>query len=422
DPKANPIAQTAFLVEDFVPERLELKLEPAVRALVPDEPGTINLAGRYLYGPPAAGLAVEGEIAVRLAKGDLPGFPGYRFGLADDQVSPVRKPLEALPATDAEGKAQIAVRLPALPNTLRPLEADVILKLRESGGRTIERTVTLPVDPHAARIGIKPLFANNQVREGEPGRFEVILVGADGRPAEAKGLKWELKRLEARWQWYSRDGSWNFEPVTHTRRIATGTADASAGTPARIEANVDWGRYRLEVSTADGSDAMSSLVFTAGYFADEAADSPEVLDVALDKPSYGPGETARLKIATRMAGRAFVTVLGGAGLASTREVDLPAGGGEVPIRVEDSWSPGAYVTVMHYRPMDEGAKRMPSRALGLRWLAVDQTPRLLDVSLRAPEKVKSGSTLTVPIKVGGLAAGEEARITVAATDVGILNL
>src|SRR5581483_991235 len=421
DPKANPIAQTAFLVEDFVPERLELKLEPAVRALVPDEPGTINLAGRYLYGPPAAGLAVEGEIAVRLAKGDLPGFPGYRFGLADDQVSPVRKPLEALPATDAEGKAQIAVRLPALPNTLRPLEADVILKLRESGGRTIERTVTLPVDPHAARIGIKPLFANNQVREGEPARFEAILVGADGRPAEAKDLKWELKRLEARWQWYSRDGSWNFEPVTHTRRIATGTADASAASPARIETNVDWGRYRLEVSTSDGSDVMSSLVFTAGYFADEAADSPEVLDVALDKPSYSPGETARLKIATRMAGRAFVTVLG-AGLASTREVDLPAGGGEVPIRVEDSWSPGAYVTVMHYRPMDEGARRMPSRALGLRWLAVDQTPRLLGVSLGAPEKVKSGSTLTVPIKVGGLAAGEEARITVAATDVGILNL
>ena len=30
--------------------------------------------------------------------------------------------------------------------------------------------------------------------------------------------------------------------------------------------------------------------------------------------------------------------------------------------------------------------------------------------------------LTVPIKVAGLAAGEEARVTVAATDVGILNL
>ena len=36
--------------------------------------------------------------------------------------------------------------------------------------------------------------------------------------------------------------------------------------------------------------------------------------------------------------------------------------------------------------------------------------------------MKSGSTLTVPVKVAGLAAGEEARVTLAAVDVGILNL
>src|SRR6185503_11257545 len=324
-----------------------------------------------------------------------------------------------LPATDAEGKADIAVQLPGLPKTSRPLEADVILKLRESGGRTIERTITLPVDLKSPRIGIKPLFANNQAQEGAPARFEAIVLGSDGKAIEAKGLKWELMRLDQRWQWYSRDGSWNYEPVTHTRRMATGTADAAAGVPAKIEAKVDWGRYRLEVSAADGSGLISSVVFSAGYYADEAADSPEMLDVALDKPAYRAGETARVKIATRLPGRALIAVMS-SGLASTQEVDVPAGGAEVAIRVRDDWSPGAYVSVMLYRPMDEKAKRMPGRALGLRWLAVDQAPRMLKVSLDAPEKVMSGAMLTVPIKVAGLAAGEEARITVAATDVGIL--
>jgi len=421
DPKSAAIAQAAFLVEDFVPERLDLKLEPAVEALSPREPGSIRVAGRYLYGPPAAGLAVEGEIAVKLAKGDVPGFAGYKFGLADEQIAPVRKPLEGLPTTDANGKADIHVVLPALPSTARPLEADVILKLRESGGRTIERTITLPVDLKSARIGIKPLFKGGQAEQGEVVRFEAIVVGADGTPIEAKGLKWELRRLEYRWQWYSRDGSWNFEPVTNTRRIASGMADALPGTPAKIETKVDWGRYRLEVSTADGSGIISSMVFSAGYYADETADSPEVLDVALDKPAYKPGETARVKIASRVAGRALIAVMN-SGLANAQEVDVPAGGAEIPLRVSDDWSPGAYVAVMLFRPMDEKAKRMPSRALGLRWLAVDQTPRLLNVRLDAPERVKSGSTLTVPVKVAGLIVGEEARITVAATDVGILNL
>ncbi len=134
--KASAIAQAAFLVEDFVPERLELQLEPIAKALSPDQAGTINLFGRYLYGPPAAGLAIEGEVVVKASNRDVPGFSGYRFGLADEQISPMRKPLEQLPFTDAQGRAAIALRLPALPRTARQLEADVILKLRESGGRT----------------------------------------------------------------------------------------------------------------------------------------------------------------------------------------------------------------------------------------------------------------------------------------------
>ena len=157
--------------------------------------------------------------------------------------------------------------LPALPKTSRPLEADVILKLRESGGRTIERTVTLPIDLKSPRVGIKALFKGGQAEEGEFARFEAILLGPDGKAIETKGLKWELMRLENRWQWYSRDGSWNFESQTSTRRVAAGTADAAPGTPAKIEAKVDWGRYRLEVSTADGSGLIiSSLVFSAALY------------------------------------------------------------------------------------------------------------------------------------------------------------
>jgi alpha-2-macroglobulin len=421
DPKADPIAQAAFLVEDFVPERLELKLEAGTPYLTTQEPGKIKLTGRYLYGPPAVGLATEGEIVVKASTKDVPGFAGYRFGLADEQISAARKPLEGLPATDAEGKADVPVALPPITRTNRPLEADVILKLRESGGRVIERTITMPIDMKSPRIGIKPLFTNGQVAEGDRARFNAIMLDRDNKSVEAKGLKWELLRLDQRWQWYSRDGSWNYESATQTRRVGAGTVDALAGTPALIETNLDWGRYRLEVSDSDGTGLISSTVFSVGFFAEEGADSPETLDVALDKPSYLAGDTARVKVTSRSGGHALVAVLN-SGLAASQEVDLPAGGGEIPIRVASDWGPGAYVTVLLYRPMDEKAKRMPSRALGLRWLTIDQTPRTIGIGLDLPEKVKSASLLKVPVKLTGLAAGEEARVTLAAVDVGILNL
>ncbi len=126
-----------------------------------------------------------------------------------------------------------------------------------------------------------------------------------------------------------------------------------------------------------------------------------MLEVALDKASYKPGDTAKLRIASKLGGKALIAVLGN-GLLSTQEVDIAKGGGDVDITVGDNWGPGAYATALLYRPMDEQAKRMPSRAIGVQWIGVDQSSRTLKVSLPTEAKIKSGTTLTVPVKIDGL--------------------
>ena len=40
---------------------------------------------------------------------ELPGFPGYSFGLFDDDVTAVRQEFDDLPNTDAAGKATFPV-------------------------------------------------------------------------------------------------------------------------------------------------------------------------------------------------------------------------------------------------------------------------------------------------------------------------
>jgi uncharacterized protein YfaS (alpha-2-macroglobulin family) len=421
DPKSDPLFAFAFLVEDFVPERLALDLKPAASALVPEVPATINVAGRYLYGPPAANLAAEGEVVVKAGSRELPGFPGFRFGLADERITAVRKALEGLPSTNAKGELPVEVLLPAIPRTAQPLTAEVMVRLREPGGRAIERKVTLPVDPRLPRIGIKPGFTGDAAAEGETATFETILIDEQGRRVGGKRLAWTLYRLESNWQWYRRDDQWQYEAVTLTRKVANGTVDSRSDAAAAIAQRLDYGRYRLEVASTEQGGPVSSYVFTAGWFGGEQADTPEMLDVALDKASYKPGETAKLKVAARQGGKLLVTVLG-TGLVSHRTLDLPNGGGEVSLDVGRDWGAGAYVAATLYRPLDEKARRMPSRAIGLKWLQVDQSGRTLQVALATPEKVGSGGKLVVPLKVEGLARGEEARVTVAAVDAGILSL
>ncbi|MFP3921053.1 MAG: MG2 domain-containing protein [Dichotomicrobium sp.] len=424
DPEAPAIGETAFLVEDYVPQRMEMTLTAGDAPASPETPARIMLDGRYLYGAPAAGLQVEGEIRLAPTR-TVDAHPGYVFGLAEDEATPARAPLSDLPRTDDEGRAEITAPLPALPETTRPLKADVTLRLREPGGRAISETTNLPVAGEGTNIGIKPQFDGGRVPENSEAGFDVIAVDGEGERIESGELTWELLRVQRRYQWYSRNGRWDYEPVTYTERAASGTLSAAAtGEPAGVTAPVGYGRYRLEIARAsDGPRAMpvASYDFTAGWYVADAADSPDILDLSLDRKSYRPGETMQVRLAPRMAGKAIVSVVADE-LLATREIEVPADGATVSFTVREEWGPGAYVTASLLRPMRAEAGRMPSRAVGVAWVPLDQGANRLDVALDAPEKMRPRQTMSLPVQLSGLREGDTAYLTVAAVDVGILNL
>jgi len=423
DPKGKPLATIDFLVEDFVPDRIEFDLTTDATALPADRPIQASVDGRFLYGAPAGDLRLEGDITVAPTTG-LPAYPTYRFGMEDEEVTPVRDTLTGLPRTDSHGKATFDVFAPALPETTRPLEATVSVRMREAGGRAVERELTLPIEQTGAMIGVRPLFEGDSVPEGSTADFDVIVVDRNGNRVAARGLRWELLRVERSFQWYRTDGRWSYDPVTYTTRVADGTVDVAADQPARVSGTVDWGRYRLEIASADTDGAVTSVDFNAGWYVEASgADSPDTLDVSLDKPLYSVGDTATVTIASRFAGKAIVTIIG-EGLLETHTLDVTAAGATVDLTVGADWTPGAYVTATVIRPMDDsaGETRMPARAIGLAWLEVDTAERTLDVALELPDVARPRETLSVPATIEGLAPGEEAYLTVAAVDVGILNL
>jgi uncharacterized protein YfaS (alpha-2-macroglobulin family) len=421
DPKKDALAETSILVEDFIPDRFEFSLSSAAKWLLPDQDIPLKISGRFLYGAPAADMRLSGDVRIRSAR-RLPGFEGYSFGLADEERQDDRYPLENLPRTDASGAAVVRVRIADLPITSGPLKARISVRMSEAGGRAVERVLNLPVKPQNPMIGIKPLFKDELVGEGEMARFDVLAVGADGKARAMNGLKWELVKLERSFQWYRSDGEWNYESVEFTKRVANGVLDVGANGAARIEAKVDWGSYRLEISSGDEDGPASSLAFSAGWYsADANADTPDFLEVALDKPVYRAGDVARVKLSPRYDGMALVTVMGER-LLAMKMVKVTKGNSEVDFTVGKDWGAGAYVTATLYRPMDAVHSRNPARAIGVSWLKVDNSARTIGITFDLPEKFRSGKPLNLPVSLSGLEAGEEAYVTVAAVDVGILNL
>jgi uncharacterized protein YfaS (alpha-2-macroglobulin family) len=420
DPKGSAIGKTQFLVDDFVPDRTEFDLKSEATAIEIGKPAAITVDGRYLYGAPAAGLSLEGEVTLKTVR-ERTDLPGYQFGLSDEEASnDTRITFENLPQLDDKGHAEFDVALGDAPATTQLLSANVTVRMQEAGGRAVERALTLPLKPQGPMIGIKPEFSGD-LAENSIGRFQVIAIDRDGHRQAMSGLKWKLLNVERNYQWY-RDGSaWKYEPVTSTKQVANGVSDLSAD-GQQISVPVGWGRYRLEVEAASQNGPTSSVEFDAGWYVQATStETPDGLEIGLDKQSYAVGDTAKLKVSPRFAGEVLVTV-GTDNILATRTASIPAGGGEVNIPVTADWGAGAYVTATLFRPGEAKESRLPMRAIGVKWLTVDPGQHKLTVKLDPPQKTLPRQSLAIPVKVNGISAGEDAYVAVAAVDVGILNL
>ncbi|MFI5013240.1 MAG: alpha-2-macroglobulin [Hyphomicrobiales bacterium] len=420
DPKSDPIGETSFLLEDYVPQKLEVTLSPSEKILKAGQPARIGVDARFLYGAPGSGLDVTGTVTIEpIDGGTLPGLEGYAVGLQDEAFENQSNALEETSTTDAKGHADVVVPLDDV-LAPRPLEAKITLTVAEPGGRSLDRTVTLPIRPSHPVIGVKKLFSDDQLAENSPAKFELVAADVNGARSAEKGVDWTLNEVHKSYQWFRRDGSWQYETVTTTRKIADGRLDIAANAPAEIETQVKYGLYRLDVRAANGA-AQTAVSFYAGWGGGATSDTPDTLEVTLDKHDYNSGDTAKLHFASKFAGTATIAVVSD-GVYDLKTIDIKAGDNDVAMPIKPNWGAGAYMVALVHRPLDTAAKRLPGRALGLAWFGIDPASHALSVELTPPEKVRPRGQLDIPVKLAGLEPGEEAYVTVAAVDVGILSL
>lgn len=421
DPKLPAVASQMFLVDDFVPDRLEFDLKAQGDDIVIGQDTSVSVDGRYLYGAPAAGLGLEGDLVLSTTR-KWQRFEGYFFGLAEeDEGESYRSSLAQLPTLDAKGHGEFPVSLDQIPSTTRLVNAALSVRLRESGGRAVERRIDIPVRPRDQLIGVKPDFAGDEIPQGSVANFSVIAANQLGQSIALQSVNWSLEKIERNYQWYREGNSWNYEPVTFTRQISSGTVDITSETGGKISVPTDWGRYRLTLATSDADGPTTSVEFDAGWYVSASStETPEGLEIALDKQVYAVGETAQMKVSPRFSGELLIAI-GSERLFETINVRIPKDGATIDIPVKEEWGAGVYVTATLFRPGEDAESKMPSRAIGLKWLKVDPVEKTLNVRLDAPAKIVPNSTLTVPVRVEN-AGSNQAYVMLAAVDVGILNL
>lgn len=428
DPKAEPIGQVQFSVEDFVPTRLLVTLKSSDPLIVLGKTLPIDVEGRYLFGSAAGGLRGDASLVIRRHPNPFPQYTDYQFGLLDDKYVTSRFDVD-LPTLDANGKAKLSVTASPQIETSVPLQAIIQAAIRDAGGRPQLGTIRLDVQTYPYMIGIKGNFKNGAIDfQDKVANIDIITVSPKGARVSAANLRYTLFAEETFYNWSFEQGrSWEYKPVREDKQIQAGDLSTTSEEGAKIALPIEgWGYYRLEVKDPK-TGAVSSFRFTKGHLSSNSQSmTPDKLTVIQDKPNYGIGETIRLHIDSPFDGEAILAVANQS-LLETRNIKVSKAGTDVTLKASETWGTGAYVLVSAFRPLKNKEKDQlqnaltPKRAVGLSWVSLSPEPRTLKVSLTPPAAVKPRQKLDLPITVSGN-MGTTTFVTVAAVDEGILML
>ncbi len=424
DPASKEATQSLTLrVEEFLPERMKLDLSTSQDQLKVDEALKLDVQGDYLYGAPAADNRFTARLTLSPDVHPVESRKDYFFG---DPL--IELPNEAKDVVDAklDAKGHLSEEIKLLDESKpAPVAAVLSGSLYETGGRTVTRTLKRTIWPADVLVGIRPLFdIDDGASANGNASFELIRSNAAGEMLAGSNLKLTLVRERRDYHWiWDQESGWHFNYTERFENAETRDITVEAGKATKFDVPVEWGGYRIEV--LDPATGLTlRFPFTAGWSWNDdnrgGEARPDKVKLSLDKTSYKAGDTLKVTLTPPHSGPG-VLIVESDHMLYTRNIEARASSSfEIPV-TEDWERHDVYLTALVFRGGSAVERITPARAVGEAFVPMDRSARKVEVQLEAPTLMKPEKDLTVAIKVPAL-AGKKAQVTIAAVDVGILNI
>lgn len=427
-----PLEPYSFLVAEFLPERMKFEMsnpEGQTDILEKKQDVRIQLQGDFLYGAPAAGSRADAVVHVKPARELFKDqWPGYEFG--DVRNLFTHSFTTEKVSLDENGQGRLLVKN-QWGQVSSPHWVTANASLYDSGGRPVVRNRSWQVWPSDRLVGIRSLARDGQVDSDSTAAFEVMVADRQGNRLAADGLEAVVIREHREYYWEFRNGSWEWGSTSQFYPVDRFKIDIPENGIASVSVPVQWGGYRLEIRHP-GTGLTSAYEIWAGWqprgTAGADLNRPDRVDISLDKAAYAAGDQARVTLKSPEGGTGYLFVESDTNLV-TRAITLPAEGKTITMDIDPAWQRhDIYLSAVIVRPGESGSGSLPGilpkRAVGLVHLPLERGGRRLDVSVDMPGKMEPGRRVTVPVRVGRADGSipENARVTLAAVDVGILNL
>ncbi len=402
----------SFRVEEYRAPPFLVNVKAGAADALPGDPLGAEVVARYAFGGAMAGAPVRWS-ALRSPLDFLPpGNPGFEFGQSfwwwDDETP---RPSAAQTAAGeglagAQGSFGFDAGRAEAPGE-RPWSYTLEAEVTDVSRQRVANRATVTVHPAEAYAGVR--VAN----EG---------FGEEGKPVSIR-----KKGAGERWETITEPVD---EPAASCRVTSAETPQPCRFTP---EAG---GLFILEATLKDGAGrtqrTRTGLYVIGSGWVSWLRDGTDRIDLVADRALYDVGDTAQILVKSPFPAAEAIVTVERAGVMSARRVTLDGAARAIPVPIDESMVPNAYVSIVLVRgrvPTDQAAGEgadpgRPEFKLGYLELKVEKKSRRLAVTV-TPERADYRPRQTVDVDLAVTdATGRPARAQLAvwAVDETVLRL
>lgn len=407
-------------VEEFLPDRIDVKVNFSKEELKPGDSLRVNLAAVNLFGPPAANRKYEVQFNVQRKQFSSKDFQGYSFDIHTDNKVALTSNDVREGKTDAKGLASETFTASPEWEDEGLLNTKVFTTVFDETGRPVNRVKNFNIYTQEEFYGIK--LNDYYITRGESMRIPVAVTDKYGK---GKAASAEISVI--RYDWYSvieRDQyGGRYRYLSKKREVLQ--TQKTVSIPATgydfVYTPRESGEYEVRISRP-GSDryvARQFYSFGWGYTTNSSfqVNTEGQVDIQADKEKYMVGDKAHILFKAPFNGRLLVTIECD-NVIEYRYLNTDKKAAVLDLPVKESYMPNVYITATLFRGLDDGSIPL-TVGHGYLPLIVQRDGSKLPVSIVAVEKSRSKTKQTIKVKT---LPKQDIEVTLAVVDEGILAL
>ena len=415
-------------IETIKPNRLKINLALPKVLQATDKNFYAPLTSTWLTGATASKLKAKVEMSLSKVNTQFKNYGQYIFNNPATDFTTIKT--DIFDGTlDAEGKANVMLKVPTATEAPGMLNATFTTRVFEPGGDASIYTQTIPFSPFTSYVGINLNQPKGKYIETDKDHvFDIVTVNTQGQLVNSSNLEYKIYRIG--WSWWWENSGESFGTYINNSSItpvASGNLQTRGG-KASFKFRIDypsWGRYLVYVKDKESGHATGGTVYVdwpewRGRSSKTDPSGIKMLTFSLDKDSYEIGETATAIIPAAAGGRALVSIENGSTVLRQEWIEVSNGGDtKYTFKITPEMTPNVYLHISLLQPHAQTVNDLPIRMYGVVPVFVTNSQTVLQPQIQMPEVLRPETNFNVTVSEK---TGKPMTYTLAIVDDGLLDL